>query len=483
MRLKAIKQFDFIPILGAISGGYRIYNEITVALNKADQAAVRLKQRPSDGLAKTTWDYLRIKKIVYGALVILPVIGTIAALVKWYFSKKTIPHPDQHLEGYKLCPIKRNAATGEKFSPSVQSLFPTVKISGEVPKQKSLPINDPGYISARRLFLAEFVLGLEGTSAGGVYSFFHKKMSDYITKYRDSLPSRVHHAIQAFQDLFYPIAGDVQRDKCGILNSLETNKRVLLAGGWDGKPGHTIFLDFTILPGLGNIPWVGLTLTNTGDGLEYHPQQNEQGRENFFRTIHLPPVALDQLRKSRFFEVMLPFLNERIKDPEFLKVPFSNPNLGFTAQELLQMLTQFWPSSQRDATVSNYGGDGRGRSCSLLSITKWLKETIGDDDDYARLKIFMKMQALEESLTPEQLETAEFIEDATAKISRQLQKMVAKKIARPEDLTRWDALKQAALAKAAELRHSSIGDERNLTHANFTPIAAERIAIHVSPLK
>lgn len=171
---------------------------------------------------------------------------------------------------------------------------------------------------------------------------------------------------------------------------------------------------------------INFSLTNTGEGIRYHPCFNLE-KKIYYRTLRFLGSSLEDLIQSRFVELLLSLASS-------------------TMLSIYQVIYHAWPGCPK-VIACNPGIDQTGGTCSVQAIVKWMKHFSGSRQlietsaecfsieasncAYQHMNVWIKLKALDDYL--EKASSCDFalIENALPKISAKCSKMLAQDILDP----------------------------------------------------
>ncbi|HEY4831388.1 MAG TPA: DUF3638 domain-containing protein, partial [Waddliaceae bacterium] len=331
-------------------------------------------------------------------------------------------------------PIPSSPNQAKKESTSPQGEKPPIQADKQ-PKQpfqrmsfdeKSDYIPD---VPILQYFLADFVGGGKGNQLNNAIIFF----KHYLEKYCNAIPKdSIAQKIQTYLSYYYdvPLNQSLQEVTQELFQKLETNKYVAFRGGrYDSDGGHAMFYELF----LDEKKNVVFKVTNSGEGLEYHPKYYKKYSENpirdyRYRTLVFSGITLDKLKKDSFMETILSFARPRSPTEE-LKGLVNFPQSTHTnISDLYRFLFYTW-RGDRSILAENPGGPQRANSCSVYALMKWVKGSYSSDPSAQNNHLFMnfwiKASALGDYLNNEKAPSSSFISDALRKMSSHTSKMEA----------------------------------------------------------
>ncbi len=294
-----------------------------------------------------------------------------------------------------------------------------------------------------QFFLTDYVGGGEGNQLINAVTFFQH----YLTLYCKACPSdhRTNQIQQQLQAFYVPASTSTLTEiEDELLSRLKKERYVSFAGGYaHPDSGHALFYELA----LDTMDQVTLQITNSGEGLEYHPPYlaNEQTAERhyFYRTLILPKTTLLELKDSQYLQLILSFRRPRApieQLKEHLVLATAQPSI----EHLYRLLMQSWPG-RGIIQATNPGGQQRANSCAVQSLVKWLKGQYKEGpEDYLTLNLWIKIQSLHDALHRSTPLPSNFLKDAMRKIGNHLSKMEQTKLLTEELFASWQEI--AALA-------------------------------------
>lgn len=276
-------------------------------------------------------------------------------------------------------------------------------------------------------FLADHVGGDFGGHLKESVGFF----THYLTLYCESFPqdevARENLAfLQKFVDL--PLESTLQENVNTLMEKLESQKYVACEGGFfdDGSnAGHAILYEF-FLDADQNVVF---KLTNSGDGLNFHPLCNffngtadtGQQKEIFYRTLVFSGASLDTLKTSDFLSILLSFNRPRPKI-EAAQNYLPNTEAEYSSDDLYATIFGCWPENG-EVVGENPGGEQRGGSCFTQAIVKRIRDSYKEDrNQHAQMSLWIKCAVSSDYLKLESF-SSELASDALRKMSTQASKL------------------------------------------------------------
>ncbi len=294
-----------------------------------------------------------------------------------------------------------------------------------------------------QFFLTDYVGGGEGNQLINAVTFFQH----YLTLYCKACPSdhRTNQIQQQLQAFYVPASTSTLIEvEDELLNRLKKERYVSFAGGYTHPDsGHGLFYELS----LDAMDQVTLQITNSGEGLEYHPPYlaNDQAAERhyFYRTLIFPKTTLLELKNSQYLQLILSFTRPRVPVQQLkgqLILATAQPSI----EHLYRLLTQSWPG-RGIIQATNPGGQQRANSCAVQLLVKWLKGQYTEGlADYLTLNLWIKIQSLHDALHHSTPLPSNFLKDAVRKIGSQLSKMEQTTLLTEELFASWQGI--AALA-------------------------------------
>lgn len=299
-----------------------------------------------------------------------------------------------------------------------------------------------------QFLLNDYVGGGQGNSVDAAVDFFKHYLNRYLSLWpEDPHAKKIHNALDNY--IYQPNDTIPLTEAAGeIWQKLEQTGHLTMGGGvhdGDGS-GHALFYEFILENGK-----VTLKVTNSGSGLEYHPKyffnHSTQTFEDYYRTLVFSDASLQDLKQQHFLETLLSFRRKRPELHELAGIiPNWNPRI-FSISDVYTVLFHGWPGKNRGEAL-NPGKAQRANSCSLQALMKWFKGEC-DKDHHAWLNLWIKLSAFSDYLhnTPEPLLSAQFIADASRKISTHLDKMDHQNPVSASLMQSWQEIHQYALEK------------------------------------
>jgi hypothetical protein len=309
-------------------------------------------------------------------------------------------------------------------------------------------------------FLADFVGGGKGNRLNAAVFFFKHYLERYCETFSDDLAAK---KIQATLSYYYevPLNESLQAVTQELFKRLTVDKYVAFSGGrYDSDGGHAMFYELYL--DLQNN--VIFKVTNSGEGLEYHPKyeqkfNNDLLRDYRYRTLVFSGITFDKLKEDFYIETILSFDRPRAPAQE-LKGLVNFPQGTYTnINDLYQFLFYTWRGS-RSIKAENPGGPQRANSCSVYALMKWIKGNYDPNSPSQNSHLFMnfwiKAAALSDYLNNEKLPCSAFISDSLRKLSSQASKIEALKVNVNSWLKAWIELSKEAkkIAIQAQERES-----------------------------
>lgn len=254
-----------------------------------------------------------------------------------------------------------------------------------------------------------------------------------------------------------------------ILIRLEKNGYVAFKGGYlHHEVGHAIFYELL----LAENGIVTFKLTNSGEGVRFHPgvqpKESRKVHKNWrYRTLCFSINSLEDLRKSEVLQVILSFTRPR-KKFALLKVAFRE-EVNHSIVDLYAFLFNAWPGNKQ-ITAENPGSQQRAKSCTILSIKKWVKGNYFNNQrlhQHAIMNFWMSASALADYLANSENISPDFVADAIRKLSTDASKMLKQKILGENLLQTWKDVAAKGYKAIVEARKTE--EERRLSAALAFP--------------
>ncbi len=291
-----------------------------------------------------------------------------------------------------------------------------------------------------QFLLNDFVGGGKGYHLDLAVDFLKR----YLDRYVDLWPQDIH--VKTIQTTLksYIYQADVTKSlteaATEIWQRLEETGYVALGGGvLDGDGGgHALFYEFS--KDIKEL--VTFQVTNSGDGLQYHPKDNNGAH---YRTLVYSGATLADLKQMQFLELLLNFTRIR---PALRQLNGVIPELlpqRLSVHDVYLALQHGWPG-KGPFLAKNLGKAQRGKSCSLQALMKWLKG-VCDRNQHPWLTLWIKLSAFSDYLDNEPEHSAQFIADASRKISTHIDKMDKQNAIPPSLLEVWEEISQRGLTK------------------------------------
>ncbi len=291
-----------------------------------------------------------------------------------------------------------------------------------------------------QFLLNDYVGGGEGHNQDRAVDFFKHYLDRYLAIWpEDAQATQIGEKLES-----YIYESDPTRPLTEVANEiwerLEQRGYICLGGGLkDGdNGGHALFYEFA------QDSWGQVTfqITNSGDGLQYHPQIDSN---THYRTLVFSGATLSHLKQNQFLELLLSFNRTRppLKQLDGIIFPL-DPHLC-SIHDLYVSLLHGWPGTE-SFLAKNPGRAQHGKSCSLQAMMKWFKGTC-DHTHHSWLKLWIKLSAFSDYLDNNPEHSSQFIADAVRKLSSQIDKMDQQNQIPPQLFDAWKELSQRALEK------------------------------------
>ena len=306
----------------------------------------------------------------------------------------------------------------QAVQPLPQSFHPPKTLI--LPKLPLYPVN----FGILQFVITDFVGGGKGNHLGAAVEFFRH----YIYQYTQQFPSakealRILGALNSFvkPSLSIPLGEASQQ----LIQKLKSDGYVAFEGGtYHSDGGHAIFCELFLKENQ-----ITLKVTNSGEGLEYHPRvkstlnTDPHRRNYFYRTLVFSGATSEQLEACQFLPILLSFTrpcSSVVIDPS---LPELSEYTDFKMKQIYPLLFYNWPGKM-EVGAENPGGAQRANSCSVQSVIKWMKGEFGKETtSYLSMTLWIKMLAFKDYLEHEKHLSFAFIHDAIRRISSQASKM------------------------------------------------------------
>lgn len=344
-----------------------------------------------------------------------------------------------------------------------------LKLPLSTPQLKKVADSSPPYApnpAILQFVLADYVGGGKGNNMDNGIAFYRHYFEEYCK--RNPTDRSAANILTNLSCYFSPSLTDpLEKVVKDVIDKLVTDRYVTIPGGYYQEPeGHGILYEFI----LEKDSSITFKMTNSGEGLEYHPQdlsaaeQTHSIREWRYRTLSFNGASFEDLKKNLFFETLLSFKRPRPPSEE-LNVTFSTKT-NASAEKLYQAIIWAWPGNQT-VMASNPGGAQRAQSCAVQSVAKWVKgryfenqniRSESNDEDKQQLVLYqeqnfwIKMTALSDYLTNGSEHSSQLIDDAVRKISSHAAKMEKAGLLSNELFAEWNEISQRAHAAAEKAR-------------------------------
>lgn len=312
-----------------------------------------------------------------------------------------------------------------------------------------------------QFFINDYVGGGKGNSLDDAVSLYRH----YLDKYCEEFPSDMQ--AKNIQDLlsnYYEISSQIsiQDAASEILSRLEKNKYVAFTGGYyNSDSGHAIFYELF----LNEKNEVTLKITNSGDGLQFHPTKKNLPNELTtydcrYRTLVFSGASLESLKACPYLEALVSYTRPRAPYKEFPKLGIRKETTWLKVKNLYSFLFYAWPGIST-IVAENPGHAQRAKSCSVQALKKWVK---GNYPASQLMSFWISVSQLSDYISNEKQICSSFVEDAIRKISTEASKIKTSGVDDGGMLAAWiliaqkaqNSLGQARAQEAAQLKADSL---------------------------
>lgn len=322
---------------------------------------------------------------------------------------------DHISEGKKILHLSRIYAEIKAYVPAPPATTPAFGGSDYKP--------DPAIL---QLMLADFVGGGEGNTIDNAVPLYKHYLDKYCTAFpADSIAAKIQKSLSHYHE--FPLNTPLDRGVNELFQQLERDKYVAFQGGtFNSDAGHAIFCEL-FLDDKNNVTF---KVTNSGDGLQYHPvhtlsTSSNQGlyRDYRYRTLVLSGSSLDKLKSCHYLEALISFMRPRPAYSELKDLIPTPKDTHNKVDDVYKFLLQAWPGSST-IYAENPGGAQRSNSCSVQALLKWIKGSYyAHSDEHLRMSFWIKASALLDYINNEPRPNSKFIEDVIRKLSSQASKI------------------------------------------------------------
>ncbi len=264
--------------------------------------------------------------------------------------------------------------------------------------------------------------GGKGGDPHQAIAFIGHYIDRYVAQYPDN-PDAIKIQRTLSEGVYRPPSADVPLSTVAgeILEKLEREHYVAMAGGYRDEKGagHALFFEFILDEEDGLVKF---QVTNTGDGLNFHPRQNEDTqRENIYRTLVFSGAKIEDLRKSQFLESLVSFTRERADLQHLSGILESMQPKKMAVSDLYDVFFHAWPGDG-PFVAKNPGGAQRANSCSLQAVVKWMNN-VCEEHHHPFLMIWIKLAGFSDYLDNADAHSSQFVADALRKMTTHIDKM------------------------------------------------------------
>ncbi len=312
------------------------------------------------------------------------------------------------------------------------------------PSPSSIPRTDHKVnVELLQFLLCDYVGGGKGKSFEAAVLFLRHYIDRYVSQYPEDLDAR---KIQrALSEAFYSLPGeDVPLSEVvdEIVKKISEEGYLVMGGGiQDGDGGgHALMYEFV----LQEDKTVTFQLTNSGDGLQFHPRyEGDKRRKSYYRTLVFSGAKLEDLQRSQLIEYLVSFRRGRV-DLCLLKDQLKSwQPKRLNIIQLYEVLLHLWPGKQA-FSATNPGGAQRAESCSLQAVMKWTNQ-ICENGQHPLLNIWVKSAAFSDYLDNTDVCSSQLIGDALRKMSTHIDKMDKRGELSDDIFAWWKEISQRAV--------------------------------------